>query len=153
MAEYTFPPFPGFIRRNDRDGPLCSVFVAGADGVTFRASVYMDDVQQPPDRRQDGFWPSLNPADDGYIGDGKTRTDLSAAKAQARRVLEAFEEGTLFYVGVDVVALREGVIPSEFKFSSWGLECNWPGCDNSYLNTTAQELLDDLQRAARQVAA
>ena len=51
----------------DGDCITCTI-----EGYRVVATLHLDDCPDAPDLRQDGFWPSLNPKDAGYMGRGKT---------------------------------------------------------------------------------
>ena len=112
-----------------------------ASGIVFRATIVTDETDSPPDEHQEGFWPSLDPDNAGYIGDGKTFADLAQAYARAEDVMEDYKLGKWGYVGV-VVSSR----PDGRGASLWGVDCNYPGSDNSYLLEVANNLLPDARR-------
>lgn len=56
-----------------------------------------DDFQPRPDEAQDGFWPSSDPDDDGYIG---PNGNLDEAYAEAKARMRAWEDGEWNWVGV-----------------------------------------------------
>lgn len=119
------------------------------DGIDYVATVYRDDTNESPDQRDDGFWPSLNPASAGYIGPKSART-LARHMAKATEVLRAWRDGEWFYCGVSVTASKGGAaLTDEFESALWGVDCNYPGSDNSYLLEVANELLPDCQTAAK----
>ena len=134
---------------------------AQVDGYAVTARVVRDDtpdgemkkgpgdLSQANDQRQDGFWPTLDPQDAGYIGAGKTDADLEAAKAQARAVMEAWEADEWFYCGIIVCVSRAGVTLDDHAASLWGVEANYPGSDNAYLTEVARELVPEALDAAR----
>lgn len=121
-----------------------------AGPVRFVAELYSDDCRDAPDKRQDGFWPSLDPNDCGYIGP-KSKATLAKHMAHAESIMADWKAGRMFYVGVAVRAyLDETPITEEFESALWGIECNWTprlkseGPANSYLRTVANELLPDV---------
>ena len=122
---------------------------AQVDGYTVTARVMRDDTPDAPDKRQDGFWPTLDPQDAGYIGAGKTDADLEAAKAQAKAVMDAWEADEWFYCGIVVCVSRAGITLDDHAASLWGIEANYPGSDNAYLTEVARELVPDALDAAR----
>jgi len=54
-----------------------------------------------------------------------------------------------FYVGVVLSVSRAGVVLDKHAASLWGIECNYPGGDNSYLTEVANELLTEAIEAGR----
>lgn len=58
-----------------------------------------DDCQDRPDERQDGFWPSQDPKDAGYVGKVPKKRFEQAREAAARRMRE-WESGEWQYIGV-----------------------------------------------------
>lgn len=128
----------------DGDTIACSI-----DGLTCTATLYRDDDCTSPELRQDGFWPSLNAEDAGYIGKKSQRT-LERQTARAKEILRAWREDEWFYGGLAVTVSKNGIelIP-KYNVALWGIECNLPGTDNSYLLTVANELLPEAMSQAR----
>lgn len=119
------------------------------DGFTCTARLYHDDCADAPDERQDGFWPSLDPQDAGYIGPKSKRT-LAREMAKARAIMDAWKNDEWHYYGVAVTVEREGVqLVGRYDHALWGIEGNYPGTDNSYFQEVANELLDEALSAAR----
>lgn len=56
-----FPDFDRYVCEGD-------TVTVEIDGFTLTATIYRDDDGSAPDERQDGFWPSLDENDAGYIG-------------------------------------------------------------------------------------
>jgi hypothetical protein len=127
-------------------------------GFRFVATVYRDDSNDKPDERQDGFWPSLNPQDAGYIGAKSLRT-LARHTARAQSVMDAWKRDEWFYCGVAVQAFVGDVeVTGEFDRTIWGIECNYPQHDkrrepNAYLTQVAGELISECHEAAKVRAA
>ena len=133
------------------DSYVCEgdTIAAQVDGYAVTARVVRDDTPDAPDQRQDGFWPSLDPQDAGFIGAGKTAADLEAATAQAKAVMDAWEADEWFYCGIVVRVSRTGVTLDDHAASLWGIEANYPGSDNAYLAEVARELVPEALDAAR----
>ena len=52
------------------------------------------------------------------------------------------------YVGIVLSVSYKGVTLDDSAASLWGVECNFPGTDNSYLATVAEELLPEAMDVA-----
>jgi hypothetical protein len=119
------------------------------EGFTLTATVYRDDCGDRPDERDCGFWPSLDPQSAGYIGP-KSATTLRRHMAKAKATMEAWERDEWFYCGVAVTVEREGVeLTPRYANALWGVECNYPGSDNSYLRDVANELASEALEEAK----
>lgn len=120
------------------------------EGFTLTARIYRDDCGDRPDERDCAFWPSLDPKDAGYIGDGKNQTQLLIERAKAASILAAWEADEWFYCGVAVTVERAGVaLTEEYANALWGVECNYPDSDNGYLREVANELAGEALADAR----
>lgn len=136
----------------DRDGFVCEgdTITCELEGFTFIARVYRDDNNGPPDKMQDGFWPSLDPKDAGYIGP-KTKRQLATAKRHASHVMAEWKAGNWWYCGIAVTAERAGVqLTEQYSNALWGVDCNYPkrGRKNKYLRDVANELLGECLQEA-----
>ena len=133
------------------DSYVCEgdIITAQVDGYTVTARVVRDDSPDAPDQRQDGFWPTLDPQDTGYIGAGKTDADLEQAMAKAKAVMDAWEADEWFYCGIVVRVSRAGITLDDHAASLWGIEANYPDSDNAYLTEVARELVPEALDAAR----
>ena len=83
-------------------------------------------------------------------------TDDQQKKLLAAR--RAWFDGQWFYCGIVLSVSRNGVLIDNQAASLWGIECNYPGSDNTYLLDAANELVAEaVARAntelARMVAA
>lgn len=137
-----FPPFNAYVCPGD------SVTVEH-QGFTIRAHIERDDCGDTPEDRQDGFWPSLDPKDAGYIGP-KSKATLAKHMAKARAVLKAWQEDEWFYCGVCVTVSRAGVeLTGRYDHALWGVECNYPSKQgNAYLSEVAGEQANEALAAA-----
>lgn len=119
---------------------------------TLTARLYRDDCSDAPDERQDGFWPSLDPNDAGYIGPKSQRT-LERHKAKAVEAMPAWRADEWFYCGVAVTVECEDVqLTAQYANAIWGIECNYPSTrkhPNEYLLTVANELAEEALTQAR----
>lgn len=55
---------------------------------------------------------------------------------------QAWFNGEWFYCGI-VISANRGVLEADHVISLWGIECNYPTGGNKYLNTVANELLNE----------
>lgn len=133
----------------DGDSITCEV-----DGFTARATLYYDDDTTPPDKRQDGFWPSLDPKDAGYIG-AKSKRTLARERARMQMIMDAWLKDEWHYYGVAVTVWKDDVrLTGEFDHALWGIEGNWPAHNkklnpNSYFLDVANEYLPEALAAAK----
>lgn len=134
MSIIKFPPF----RKYACEGDKVSVNIGG---ITLEATIYRDEDCSKPDERDDGFWPSLDPTNAGFIGEGKTRRQFQCALNKARKVMKAWENDEWWYCGVAVTAWRgDKQLTPTFSNACWGIECNYPSrTGNAYLNEVASE--------------
>ena len=141
-----FPDFDHYVR----DGDTVTLDI---DGFTLTATIYRDDYSAP-DERDDGFWPSLDPDDAGYIGN-KSKSTLARRMAHAKQVMQAWKDDEWFYCGVAVTVEREGVqLTGRYDHALWGIECNYPERNkrhrpNDYLAQVASEYIGEALNAAR----
>jgi hypothetical protein len=137
------------------DSYVCEgdTITAQVDGFTVTACVVRDDSFEPPDARQDGFWPSLRPRDAGYIGEGKTEADLAKADRQAGRIMQAWRDDEWFYCGIVLSVSLAGITLDNHAASLWSIEANYPDSNNAYLTEIASELLPEAVDAARSALA
>lgn len=151
--ERKFPKaFPAFVCEGD------SIDIE-IDGLTVTARIERDDTIDRPDQRDDGFWPSKDPRAAGWIGD-KPEKSFDEQMEQAKAVMKAWEDDDWWYCGIVLSVTKfvdiEGRVPEEVKIadhaaSLWGIECNYPGSDNSYLTEVANELLEEALDHAKKV--
>ena len=113
------------------------------EGFTARVTIHRDDHNPRPDKTQDGFWPSKDPASPGYIG---TENDLAEHTALAQRIYDTHKAGKWWYVGV-AVQLFKGTTPltQPYDFALWGIESY---CTD-YIGDVAKDLADEALPAAR----
>lgn len=130
------------------------VITCETGGFTVSARIVPDDCPDPPDQRQDGFWPSLYREAPGFIGPGNNfRERFAQAQAEAEAVMEGWRKGDWFYAGVVLSVSLEGVELAPQATSFWGLEANYPGSENEALTQAAITLLPDALAEARAVLA
>lgn len=56
---------------------------------------------------------------------------------------DAYFKGEWFYCGIVISAWIRDIQLHNHCASLWGIECNYPGTDNSYLNEIANDLLHE----------
>jgi hypothetical protein len=82
--------------------------------------------------------------------------DTPASRAcfgQALAVRNAWFRDEWHYVGVVLSVSKRGITLDRHAASLWGIECNYPGGDNSYLTEVANELLPEaLAEGKKQLA-
>lgn len=128
------------------DGDTIKCTVEGFDCVAWTER---DDNGDAPDERQDGFWPSLNPQDAGYIGPLSKRS-FQRHTARAKAVMDAWKNDQWDYCGVCVAVHKNGVqLTGRYNNALWGVERNYPNSDNDYLQIVANELLPKALAEAR----
>ena len=130
------------------------VITCEIEGFTVSARIIPDDCPDPPDQRQDGFWPSLYKDAPGFIGPGPNhRQRFAKAQAEAEAIMAGWRKGEWFYCGIVLSVSVDGVELAPHAASLFGLEANYPETDNSYLTEVAENLLPDAMTAAREVLA
>ena len=121
------------------------------EGLVIRARVYRDDDTSKPDKRGDGFWPSQDPANPGYVLPENYESEM----AKAKRAMSTFKRGEWFYCGIAVTVWKDGktCLTGPYDAALWGIECNYPDSDNAYLTEVANELIGEALSAAKIKAA
>ena len=144
------------------------VITCETGGFTVSARIVPDDCPDPPDQRQDGFWPSLYRDAPGFMGEpdqelvrgtnspangNNFRERFARAQAEAEVLMEGWRRGDWFYCGIVLSVSLDGVELAPHAASLWGIEANYPETDNSYLTDVAGNLLPEALAAAREVLA
>lgn len=115
-----------------------------------------DNHASAPDQMQDGYWPSLDPEDAGFIGEGKTAADLKRETQKARLRYNRWLGDAWQYVGV--VARAVVFIPAggrsfrvlELRSAGlWGIESD----SGSYLREVYEEQREELRAELATLAA
>jgi hypothetical protein len=138
----------------DGDTIRCTV-----DGFECTATIYRDNDADAPDEMCSGFWPSLDPKSDGYIGP-KSKSTLARQMAHAKHVMESWKRDfEWWYVGVAVTVEKAGVqLTGDYDNACWGTEANYPstpgqlrkyGSPNKHLTELANEELSEALDAAK----
>lgn len=90
--------------------------------------------------------------DDCHNPDQRVTGCNAEQQQQLLAARKAYANDKWFYVGIVVEAyLTDFSLDTpivKHAASLWGIECNYPGSDNSYLNEVANELLSEAQTAA-----
>ena len=114
--------------------------------LTIVATIHRDDDSGAPDKECEGFWPSLDPKDNGWIGP-KSKSTLQRRMAHAKLVMEAWKNNDWFWCGISVRVYTHGGEPlnDEFDHALWSIECNYPQRGpkqhpNLHLGEVAREL-------------
>lgn len=78
-------------------------------------------------------------------------TNKYAAKAALRdfKALKAWCDDEWYYVGVVISATYDGYEISDNAAALWGVECDYPDSDNSYLTEIANDLLEEALEEAK----
>ena len=137
-------PFDNYVCAGDK-------ITATVGKLSFRARIECDDTPDAPDERQDGFWPSDNPDDSGWVGENG---DLATAQKRAQHVMDSWRTDEWFFCGVVVSVWVGDHILDDHAASLWGIEANYPASEdcptpNDYLTEVARELLPEAIDAAR----
>jgi hypothetical protein len=129
------------------EGDTITCVVETLNGIfDVTATVYRDDCADPPYERQDGFWPSRDPKNAGYVKGEKAYCE---AQALAERVLDAWNNDEWFYCGIAVTVSKNGIeLTGRYNNALWGIEANYPDSDNSYLTEVANELISEAVSAS-----
>jgi hypothetical protein len=84
------------------------------------------------------------------IPGGLTKGEIAAAAVESDfKALKAWCNDEWHYVGVRLAVFRAGVPLASHAASLWGIEANYPGSDNAYLQEVANELLPEALDVAR----
>ena len=107
----------------------------------------------PPDKEQDGFWPSLDPANAGYIGP-KSQRSLGREMVRAKAIMDGWQKGEWGYFGIAVTVSKNDVeLTGQYNHALWCIEGNFPtrrkGNPNKYFRQVANELLPEALAEAK----
>jgi hypothetical protein len=117
------PPFDAYVCINDN-------IIFEHEGFTFAARIEYDE--------------STNPSDfDCYALDDPDYGEVN------REIVEAWERDEWFYCGIVIGASYNDIDITDHATSPWGIEANFPGSDNSFLNEMIQEILPEALRNAK----
>lgn len=105
------------------------------EGFTFMARIVFDETHSI----DDDDWHNPDQSVTGCDEDEQKK--LLAAR-------EAWFNDEWFYCGIVLTASKAGVDLDQYAAALWGIECNYPDSDNSYLSDVANELLPEaIERA------
>jgi len=114
--------------------------------VQFERVILEDDNPEPPDARDDGFWPSRDPNAAGYVGE-KELPNYTAWRAKARERMDAWKRGDWGYVGVRarancfIVCNHVGTHVSIESGGCWGIESD----AGDYLDVVYKEQIEQVK--------
>ena len=138
-----------FTEKFDRFSTIDDAIICSGGGYRIIATLLEEDCPDAPDQRQDGFWPSLDPKEAGFIGQGKSIEDWRHANIRAKEIMRCWSDGEWYYAGLVLSVRFKGVLLASHAASLWGVEVNYPDTDNSYLTQIANELLPHAMQAAQ----
>ncbi len=125
-----------FTKKFDNYVCIGDVISCEVDQYTISACVHFDDCTTP--YGMNGESPNFDVDDPDYGGHNA-------------EIVAAWQRDDWFYceIVLTVIHTESGVtLATE---SAWGIECNFPRGDNSYLTEAANELLDDAVSAGKKV--
>jgi hypothetical protein len=116
-------------------------------GLKAVAKIEYDPDTGPPDENSDCFWPTLEDV-------GGDINKLQAKTIKANKVMRAWLDHEWCFVGVCVMVYgpedeetgERDEMTEEYDHALWGIDCNYPDSDNSYLMEVANDLLADALR-------
>lgn len=103
---------------------------ASHKGIDLIATIIRDPDYQIDDDDSHNIDQSVTGCDDAQ------QKELLAAR-------EAWLNGEWFYCGIVISGYVDGILINDHAASLWGIECNYPRTDNSYLVEVANELLEE----------
>ena len=124
--------------------------------ITWEKVVKPDYDSSPPDIMSDGYWPSKDPSDPGYIGENP-KVSYAEQFAAAKRRLRAYDRGEWWYVGVKAratIAIKWSHGTTTYRLDSpgvWGVESDCPDAIQEIYQYQKAELLSDLRALAREI--
>lgn len=69
----------------------------------------------------------------------------------AEEQIKAWRNNEWFFAGVVLSVWKNGICLSDNAASLWGVECNFPGSDNSYLSEVVEELETEAMQEAENI--
>lgn len=120
--------------------------------ITWERQTPRDDSADRPDEMQDGYWPSLDRNEAGFVGDGVTIAEFGEMQAEAQKRMTAWENDEWEFVGV--IAIAHVAIPAgggsyalhTFRSTGlWGIESDSGDYLDSVYSDQKAELLESLK--------
>ncbi len=109
------------------------------------ATLLPDYHAGPPDKIDDGFWPSHDPSSPGYVKD----EDFDVEELKSINRMKAFKNHDWYYVGVvlqvHLVSLPYIPLIAPFSIALWGLESD----REDYISDIVKELAEEAIEEAR----
>lgn len=105
-----------------------------------------DAINDAPDERDDGFWPSRDENDAGYVGPC-SEEEFAEHQRKANDRMQAWRDGTWAYVGVVaearcmIVRNGHGILFNIASPGLWGIESDAGDC----LDEVFQEQVDEVK--------
>ena len=76
--------------------------------------------------------------------------ETDSAYALDKAIVDAWYQDEWFYCGVAVTAYCDEIkLTGTYEHALWGIECNFPGSDNSYLRDVANDYIPDAIESAK----
>ena len=89
--------------------------------------------------------------DDGHNPDQSVTGCDDKQQERLLNARQAWFNDEWFYCGVVISAHKAGVEIEQYAASLWGIDCNYPDSNNSYLKDVANELLPDAIDSANSI--
>lgn len=140
MSNTTTPSINRFTSSFNKYACPHDTIIAHVEGFDIVATIVQDDSWSIDD-------------DDTHNVD---QTVTGCSDEQQKKLLanrKAWFNGEWFYCGIVLSVKKNGIELTNHARSLWGIECNYPGFDNSYLTEVANELLDDALDEGKKVLA
>jgi hypothetical protein len=141
----------------DRFACIGDTIEAEVGGFLIEARLEDDPYHESPDKADEGFWPSLDPSDPGYIGP-KSHATLWRHMQRAQAILDAWQRGEWSWCGVVLSVYRNGVLLDGHAASLWGLGLNYPTFtkrgqerSNCYLTECAEGMIPEALAVGRAI--
>lgn len=145
-----------FTKDFDRYAVAGETISCEVDGFTVVARIEHDSDAGAPDTNDEGFWPSLDKDNAGYIGllDGETagaqQLRYEADLKRMQHVMASWKDDIWFYCGIVLTVKKGTVVITDHAASLWCVDCNYPDesatdekYPNQHLREVANDLLDD----------
>lgn len=124
-----------FTTKFDRYACENDTITCNVDGFDVTARIVRDDNYSIDD-------------DDSHNPDTNVTGCNRAQQAKLLKARQAWKNDEWFYCGIVISVSRSEIVLSDHASSLWGIECNYPEGDNSYLSDVANELLPEAVETA-----